>query len=168
MSWGTAIRTIAGTLGCGQPDRTRYRARVGRRHRAGLAAVLVATVSAVAGCGQPHPSDRSPVGSPSPSAERSGCATGQLTVTWLPDQPTTGAVCVHVGTDVVVALHTGGGYRWGQPTSSAPAVATVNEAGYDQDGGTHVTVSTVAAGTTVIGSRASPTRSWQLTVTVVP
>jgi hypothetical protein len=108
------------------------------------------------------------VSSPSPSAaERSGCATGQLTVTWLPGQPTTGAVCVHVGTDVVVALHTGGGYRWGQPTSSAPAVATVNEAGYDQDGGTHVTVSTVAAGTTVIGSSAGPTRSWQLTVTVV-
>ena len=87
---------------------------------------------------------------------------------WLPGQPTTGAVCVRVGTEVVVALHTGGGYRWGQPTSSAPAVATVNEAGYDQEGGTHVTVSAVAAGTTVIGSSAGPTRSWQLTVTVVP
>jgi hypothetical protein len=149
--------------------RTRYRARVGRRHRPGLAAALVATVSAVAGCVTPHPSDRGPVSSPSPTAaERSGCAAGQFAVTWLPGQSTTAAVCVHVGTEVVVALHTGGGYRWGQPTSSAPAVATVNEAGYDQDGGTHVTVSAVAAGTTVIGSSAGPTRSWQLTVTVVP
>jgi hypothetical protein len=125
--------------------------------------------------GSVPPSNRTGVPTAATSSAPATCDRQPVTVDWRPDQPLDAALCVHVGTDVVVALHPDARYRWGQPTSSAPGIAAVNEAGMDQDGGTHVTVSTVSAGTAVIESTAripadpsSPARSWRLTVTVVP
>jgi hypothetical protein len=136
----------------------------------GVAAALAAVVS---GCGHSGGSGRFPAASASAgttgtvAVSPAGCAAGRLSVTWSPGQPTAVELCVRVGTEVVVNLHADGSDRWGQPTSSAPAVAGVNPAGYDQDGGTHVTVSAESPGTAVIASRTAA-REWRLRVTVVP
>jgi hypothetical protein len=149
--------------------------------RTGTVAAFIATMAVTAGCGGTRQSGATPAVSGSAgaggaivSATPAVCTAGRTTVTWLPGQPSVAAVCVRVGTGIVVALHPDGRYRWDQPTSSDPSIASVNTAGTDQDGGTHVTVSARSPGTAVIGSTAtvpadpnSPTRSWRLTTTVV-
>jgi hypothetical protein len=139
-----------------------------------------------------HGSESAPPGSAAPSVSSTangpattssqgtdGCATGETILKWTPNQPPPDRTCVHVASDILLAMSPIDPDQWQQPTSSDPQIATVGPLGRDQEGITYTTVTTLHPGTVTIHATARPQEPndpqrtgplrqlWLLTITVI-
>jgi hypothetical protein len=86
------------------------------------------------------------------------------------------SVCIRVGGSVTITLTTTVGDRWTPPTSSSPALATVDDFHTDADGALHATVTARRPGTATLSAFESfipdpggpPSYMWSLTLNIEP
>ncbi len=118
------------------------------------------------------PSTAAPV-TVAPSAS---CLSGAVRVLYPGADNPLRTVCVHVGTQITITLDAVASYKWAPVTSSVPAVVLML-GNHAADGGTLVEVARAqapgaatltSADTFTPGPHGPPSRTWQLTVTVVP
>ena len=104
-----------------------------------------------------------------------GCLSGTVDLAYPEAGDPPHAVCVHVGTRILITLRTRPGDPWRAVVSSAPRIVAL--AGDTvAAGGVHASASAVGAGTAVlsaetrqpVGAAGQLTQRWQLEVTVLP
>jgi hypothetical protein len=110
-------------------------------------------------------------------SSQAGCATGHAQVYYKMGQPPPTALCVHVGTEIVLTLQGSPGYVWTPMTSTVPGIVSV--AARTTDGVAAASAATghaLTVGDAELRSAASfsgdphgpPTLMWSLIVRVVP
>lgn len=152
----------------------------------GLAGSSAATSTPAAGGSAPSASPQSPVPPPASSPASSSspasppppspCQSGTVDLSWQAGQPPPAALCVRVGTKILIDLRGPLGYRWTPLTSSDPAVITVTPRTTDGvAAAVAATATAVSAGRAQVTATESfpadphgpPTRLWTVAVTVV-
>ncbi|MER6068126.1 hypothetical protein ABT187_04550 [Streptomyces sp. NPDC001817] len=121
-----------------------------------------------------------PTGSPaSGSATGSStppCLSGRISVRYPPAGNPLRSICVHVGTEIGIALTPFPGYRWARVTSASPTAVVVLDDHLTSDGARSATARATAPGSATLDSadtytpdpHGPPSRAWRLTLTVVP
>ncbi|MEV5878367.1 hypothetical protein AB0L75_29910 [Streptomyces sp. NPDC052101] len=117
-----------------------------------------------------------PVSASTAGSSARSCLSGKVSVRYPPADNPLRSICVHVGTEIDIALTPSPGYRWAPVTSSSPTTGVVLDDHLATDGTRSATARATAPGTAMLDSadtytpdpHGPPSRAWQLTLTVIP